>query len=241
MNWRLLLITATILLFFTCKNKKSSDENLVLENRFQIIAPKEKMFSFQKIDKRGYKYGRTDLMLSTGEKYPVTWEIYQNPLERSTISLPSNWVVKPQDKVFLFAKPDKLKKDFFIWKKYPKEDMDIELSEFVQYWYESIASDTIEVLLNTNTKIYTFNTNHTGYYFNGLMETDTSKSEIHSFILEDEKNFHELSIKIFSKEKAKVYKLLYDIIIEYVYLNETRIVGNGTGLPEIKEIELGIK
>jgi hypothetical protein len=230
------------LIFLSCENTNEiKPYNTDGGSQFKKIDADDAFFGLSGFDKNGYKYGNSNLVLDNGKEYPITWDIFQSEDDKSTISLPTSWILKHQENMFLFSEPDTTAKDFFIWKRYSKVNLNIETSDFVEYFYETITSDTIEISSKPRVKLYEFGSGQVGYYINCQMTKDSLSSHVYSFIIDDEKNIHELTIKIFTIKKIKLYKMIFEIIVDNIFINKQRLLGGGENVAKIREIYLGVK
>ena len=207
---------------------------------FRKIEPEEKIFNLFGFDKNGYKYGELTLTQKNGYKKTTTWDIYQNPLNKSTISLPSTWLVKQEENRFLLAELDEEGNDYFTWMKHKKSESGITLEQYFNYFQEVVTTDTFEVCNQPIVKQYNF-PERIAFYFECIVSSKIGTQICYSFITEDEENVYEFTLKFLSGDYDGINMLIFDTIMNAVYVNGENLLERDNNLPVIEHIEIGIK
>ncbi|MEM1325061.1 MAG: hypothetical protein AAGI23_03855 [Bacteroidota bacterium] len=159
---------------------------------FIQIEPEERWINLLNRDKNGYTYGKSTLALLEGT-YEVDWVIYQDTISSATLSIPSDWEVKPQSKASFYSRLDKNNSGFFIWKTFSKEEYELNLDELHELYMDIIQKDTVETASDLKVKQYNFDNKRKAYYLTAQLSDSATLYDVHSFLTEDANNFYEFS------------------------------------------------
>jgi len=235
----LFTVLSLSLAMVSCNSDKKKDEerNINKSIKFVKIKP-EKGLSFPGFDKYGYRYGETNLELKSGKKLSINWEIYQSGFKKSTISVPSEWVINSNKKAFLYFNLDSMSNDFFIWMKHSKTIPDLTLESFTDYVYSTVLADTTEICRNPKLQKRTFETRVAYSFECDIVKNDTFY-KTYSYFTEDKDHVYEFSIRFLSANDDGLNKVLFDLIMDNIYIDDRNIFGDS--LPKIESIDIGIR
>lgn len=233
-----IVIYIFLLILLACNNTNTDVTTTKEPNHtFEKIEPKERLFNLSGLDRRGYRYGKFEVTTLDNISHYLEWLIFKNQADKSVISLPNTWSMKKDKDIYLLANTDSTKENFFLWKRYDKDSLDIELVPFVKYFHSVISSDISEVASDIEVKKYISNESKIGYYFDCTMERDKRIAKVCSFITEDGGKIHEFTIKTFNDKRLN--KILFDLILEGILVNGNSIVDKSK--LKIESIMFGIK
>lgn len=203
-------------------NEFKDEDSDLNDSIFVRIEPSKGIFYRNGTDKKGYKFGLTNVVVQTNKTQSINWIILKNKSHKCVVSIPEKWIVKRRDKTFLFVKPDVKTDDFFVWKRYAKSNSNLE--NFANHYYSVLSSDTVEVFSNPSISKQMLKNSKFAYRLSGVLSTNKHESVFYSLLTEDEHFFHELTIKISSLENTQLYKLIFDLMLESTFISDHAIL-----------------